>query len=120
MTLPCETRSAAVARRAVSAQTGAEDVGEDARLVASELVANAVRHAGCLPGDGIDLVLRRSGVLLEIEVCDPGRSGQVPGIVADAGPGWHLGLRMVERVARRWGVRHDGTCLVWAELALER
>ena len=45
---------------------------EDARLLVSELVTNAIRHAGLADGDVIRLVVVSGDRALRIEVCDPG------------------------------------------------
>ena len=94
---------------------------DDAVLVASELVTNAVVHSGGSPADTIQIraVLVRGGV--SISVHDPGLSGDPPRLrdtgVMQAG-GW--GLRIVERLARRWGCERDPGHRVWAELATGR
>ena len=45
---------------------------EDARLLVSELVTNAIRHAGLDDDDVIRLVVVTGDRALRIEVCDPG------------------------------------------------
>ncbi|WKD36821.1 ATP-binding protein [Streptomyces xanthophaeus] len=92
---------------------------EDAILVVSELVTNAKLHAG-----GCDELRLRAGEVFRIEVYDghgelprplpavrPGRAGH---------PGGH-GLRLVHRIADRWGVQAVGRGkVVWAEIDAER
>jgi anti-sigma regulatory factor (Ser/Thr protein kinase) len=96
-------------------------VRDDAVLVASELVTNAVVHSGGSPADTIQIraVLVRGGV--SISVHDPGLSGDAPHLrdtdVMQAGG---RGLRIVERLARRWGCERDPGHRVWAELATGR
>jgi anti-sigma regulatory factor (Ser/Thr protein kinase) len=66
--------SAAEARRAladVADQVSARRL-EDARLLVSELVTNAIRHAGLSDSDRITLIFEVDEDLLRIEVCDPG------------------------------------------------
>ena len=91
----------------------AGSVRESARLVASELVTNALRH-----GRGkIELRLRRLEGYLRIEVVDEG-SEQAPAVrqeFADESGGW--GLRIVDQLAVQWGV-FEGTTHVWADLPL--
>jgi anti-sigma regulatory factor (Ser/Thr protein kinase) len=88
----------------------------DVRLLVSELVTNAVRHAELTPGDVIRLVVDAGDGVLRVEVHDPG-GGFVP--VAPApdparASGW--GLYLVAELADRWGVESDGTTHVWFEL----
>jgi anti-sigma regulatory factor (Ser/Thr protein kinase) len=86
---------------------------EDVRLVVSELVTNAVVHGP-----------RREPVTLRLRVTGDGR---VAGEVADegdgavevaesAGDGGGWGLRLLDRLADRWGV-HQGSTHVWFELS---
>jgi anti-sigma regulatory factor (Ser/Thr protein kinase) len=88
----------------------------DVRLLVSELVTNAVRHAELTPGDLIRLVVDTGDSRLRVEVHDPG-GGFVPVEPAPdpARPsGW--GLYLVAELADRWGVESDGTTHVWFEL----
>lgn len=89
----------------------AEQVG-DAELVISEIVTNAVRHSG----GPIELRLRRRGSQLRVEVLD--RSSRPPvllpaNVLGERG----RGLRIVERLATRWGsVRTRAGKVVWVDL----
>jgi anti-sigma regulatory factor (Ser/Thr protein kinase) len=90
---------------------------EDAKLLTSELTANAVRHAGLVPGDAIGLAIDAWENVLRVEVADggPGFDAQeLPGPGPDGGYGLHL----VEQIADRWGVIRDRTNRVWFELDL--
>jgi anti-anti-sigma regulatory factor len=82
-----------------------------AQLVASELVTNAVVHAGT----SIDLTLRFIAPLLHIAVRD--RAGGVPHIagIVDESSESGRGLVLVDALAARWGsfVPHRGK-IVWA------
>ena len=114
--LPRTPVAAAVARRYLDAHAGhlGEAALEDARLIVSELVTNAVLH-----GRGrIRLSARVVGSCLRLEVVDEG-AGESPTIrePGDGGPGgW--GLRIVDTLAQRWGA-FDGSTHVWAEIALD-
>ena len=127
MMLRCEMEfarnpdSAAAARRAVgevSDRLPAQRL-EDAQLLVSELVTNAIRHAGLAAGDVIRLVVRDSDRALRFEVCDSG-SGFEP---AEPAPdpsrpsGW--GLYLVRQLSDRWGVERDDITRVWFELDRE-
>ena len=107
------------ARRALAAGDGdlPPAVREDVLLLLTELVSNAVRHAGVGPDQSVRVVLRRSPRQVRVEVADPGAdSAQVRmNRSGDELGGW--GLMLVERIAARWGVGQDasGTC-VWFEI----
>ncbi len=92
----------------------APGVFENARLLLSELVANAVEHveeAGDLEvrialGDGV----------LRVEVLDPGPGFVPPPRPPDSDRGW--GLRFTDRLASRWAADRDDRARVWFELSL--
>jgi anti-sigma regulatory factor (Ser/Thr protein kinase) len=82
----------------------------DLDLVITELVSNAVEHGS---GDvTVRVGLRADAVL--VEVVDAGSASR-PHVRADAGATGGWGLRIVDAVARRWGV-YEGSTHVWAEL----
>jgi anti-sigma regulatory factor (Ser/Thr protein kinase) len=116
--LPVSPEAAASARRALDHLTGEFPDGRmrDVRLLVSELVTNAVRHANLASGDRIDLVIDLADHTLRVEVHDPG-GGFVP-TTPSPDPtrpsGW--GLYLVAELADRWGVDSDETTLVWFEL----
>jgi anti-sigma regulatory factor (Ser/Thr protein kinase) len=88
----------------------------DVRLLVSELVTNAVRHADLAAGDAIELVIEVAEGMLRVEVHDPG-GGFVPSAPSPdpARPsGW--GLYLVAELADRWGVDSDDRTRVWFEL----
>jgi anti-sigma regulatory factor (Ser/Thr protein kinase) len=111
--------AAATARRALD--SFAEHVPEsrmrDVRLLVSELVTNAVRHAGLAHGDRIRLLVRLDADVLHVEVRDPGTGfeRQPPSPDPVRASGW--GLYLVEELSDRWGLDGDapGT-LVWFEV----
>ena len=85
----------------------------DLRLLVSELVTNAVRHAG---GDAVRLVVAHGRGVLRVEVHDPGRGFKVTAPSADPrrSSGW--GLVLVEELADRWGVDQSPGTRVWFEM----
>lgn len=89
---------------------------EDVRLLVTELITNALRHAGLRPDDEIGLKAEVSDGTVRIEVSDPGRDGPVA-MRSPGSQGGGYGLLLVERLTSRWGVeRHEGN-MVWAELS---
>jgi CheY-like chemotaxis protein/anti-sigma regulatory factor (Ser/Thr protein kinase) len=92
---------------------GLERIAADAQLVVSELVTNAVVHAGS-PSDL--RVVAKPGVL-RIEVGDDAQASPEPQEVHDAGPGGR-GLLIVSALSLAWGIDpRNGGKVVWAELA---
>jgi anti-sigma regulatory factor (Ser/Thr protein kinase) len=92
---------------------------EDARLLVSELVTNAIRHAGLEHDDVIKLVVVSGDRALRIEVCDPGPGFEVsePEPNPARPSGW--GLYLVRELSDRWGVDHSEQTRVWFELDRE-
>jgi anti-sigma regulatory factor (Ser/Thr protein kinase) len=89
----------------------------DAALVISELLSNALRHAGPLPGSGLRVAWDLDADSVRISVSDGGGPSRPefgePTPTATGG----RGLRIVARLSRRWGTLCDdeGTT-VWAEV----
>ncbi|MEV5434092.1 ATP-binding protein [Streptomyces sp. NPDC052701] len=91
------------------------DVVHTAALVISELLTNAVRHAGA---GRILLSVRLTGIVLRIEVCDSSSSLPRPGLPDDDSESGR-GLLLVSALADRHGVRPTAAgkrC--WAEIFL--
>ena len=89
---------------------------DDARLLLTELIANAIQHGNLDAADRISVVFRRRGDGIVVEVADPGDG--VPGTVEPgSGSGW--GLTLLARLADDWGLepRSDGGTLAWFRLA---
>jgi CheY-like chemotaxis protein/anti-sigma regulatory factor (Ser/Thr protein kinase) len=94
---------------------GCQDVVADAQLVLSELVTNALVHAGTR----CELRARFHNSLLRIEVRDSG-SG-TPDLQAPTGrTEGGRGLRIVSALCQAWGVdtEHEHGKVVWAELVV--
>jgi signal transduction histidine kinase len=117
--LPRRRDAARSGRRALEEWLGARVAGDEldrAKLVVTELVANAVDH-----GEGaIELRAAVRDRRLIIEVVDEGEGAAIE--VREAGRdgrgrGRGRGLRVVDGLAERWGA-HEGTTHVWAELPL--
>ncbi|MFE7561448.1 ATP-binding protein [Kitasatospora sp. NPDC057500] len=87
----------------------------DVVLLVSELVTNAVRHAGA-PGA---LLLARDESLLRIEVTDSSPRPPRPRLRRRPEDLGGLGLFLLTRLARRWGWYRDGPGkAVWCEVFL--
>jgi anti-sigma regulatory factor (Ser/Thr protein kinase) len=106
------------AREALKTLNGAIGVQpmEDLRLLVSELVTNAVRHAGLESGDAITLDVRVTDQSIHVQVSDGG-TGFVP-VPFEAAPdrtsGW--GLWLVDELTDRWGTYAAQGTTVWFEL----
>ncbi len=121
--LPVQGESAGLARAAVRrtlAYWGLGDLTEDAVLLASELVGNAVCHArheaGQYGGPTLVLSLTCAGPALRIEVRDTDPrppQPREPGSLDESG----FGFVIVDKLASNWGVYHaEPGKAVWAEL----
>jgi anti-sigma regulatory factor (Ser/Thr protein kinase) len=118
--LPLRARSAdapAAARRfvvdALRRWSCDEDVTDDASIVATELVSNAVEHTG----DARELRLVRTGGSVVIVVADA--SPEAPQLRTQDDPlaPRGRGLLLVQRLTARWGVRGTASGkVIWAEL----
>jgi anti-sigma regulatory factor (Ser/Thr protein kinase) len=92
---------------------------DDARLIVTELVSNALRHARPLPDGTVDVSWEYADGCLEIAVTDGG-SPTLPHIARaceDSLGG--RGLAIVSALADDWGaLRDDSTSSVWATLSV--
>jgi len=118
--VPADLRIVSSVRRSL------EDLGlpptllGDAKLLASELITNSIRHAGLGPEDQVRIRAAWSGTKLRVDVFDRGgRLGPDP-IAGSIRPlpgaesGW--GLYLVDHLASRWGAMGGR---YWFELELE-
>ena len=116
--LPGDNGAPALARRAVEERI---DHGYDEEqigtllLLVTELVTNAVLHAGA-PGSPVLLRVSLTPRHLRVEVHDrgPGFEMHEP---KPRGSSGGYGLFLVERMSDRWGVNRDCNTYVWFELA---
>lgn len=124
--VPHDPRGARLARHRLAAELGpviSPRLLADTVAVLAELVGNAIRHAGPLPGGVIRVAwrLRRGadGDVVRLRVTDGGDPEQLPtlrSITLEAVDG--RGLHIVDSLATRWGVERDGLGQsVWAELS---
>jgi hypothetical protein len=111
LALPSGATAPSRAREALRDIPELDAIRDDASLVVSELVTNAVKHSGATDRDRITLSVVVDGDRVKIQVRDPGRTDLVP-------QGGGLGLRLVSQIARRWDTECRNGRTVWAELAL--
>ena len=121
-----ESGAAATARRALLEEDGElpATVRDDVLLLVSELVSNAVLHAGAGPERPLQVQLLRGPRWLVVTVFDEGpgfawhprAAGRAEG--DNGSGGW--GLFLVDRIADRWGVECTASgSRVWFEIAYE-
>ena len=115
--LPCDEHAPMIARDALAEVHDGGWSLDDGRLIASELVGNAVRHSGCQLQHRLRIRVSRRDGRLRISVHDPGLSGQVarPGDGDRVEPGgW--GLQIIGQLSEAWGTERPDGYRVWAEL----
>lgn len=119
--VPWDMSSAVQARRWLVSELRAIEVVQtiidEAEIVISELVANAISHAKALPDGTIQVNWTASDGVVEVSVTDGG--GPTTPAPAPTSP-WSAngrGLRIVRSLAHEWGVRDGaGSCTVWVAL----
>jgi anti-sigma regulatory factor (Ser/Thr protein kinase) len=113
-----DANSPAEARRSLEAlRPGLNDLMvDDAALLVSEIVSNSVRHASLDETDAIEVRIRGSRSKLRVDVLDPG-PGFDPQRVEPSRRAGGWGLRLLDRLATRWGVDRNDVTRVWFELA---
>lgn len=92
---------------------------EDLRLLTSEVVTNAVRHAGLARQDTIGLTVDVSEQRVRVDVSDDGPGfdpSDLPEAIPERIGGW--GLRFVKQLSDRWGVIRNEPNHVWFEVSL--
>jgi anti-sigma regulatory factor (Ser/Thr protein kinase) len=117
LALPSDASTVRLARQVTRDALAAWQLGrleEDAVLLVSELVTNALRHARDTGAIGLELASTGTGLRLEIQDGDP--SWREMDNLAD-GDESGIGFLVVDSLADRWGLRR--VCAgkaVWAEL----
>jgi anti-sigma regulatory factor (Ser/Thr protein kinase) len=115
--LPAEPTAAAVARAMVEAVGSdlPEPILLDAKLLTTEVVTNAIRHAR---GTQAVIVRVRRNNHVRVEVVDQGLMFDPQPQTASTQAGSGLGLVLVDAIANAWGVdRDESGKKVWFELA---
>lgn len=120
--LPFAASTPAIARTRLAAfltmNLASSAVIDDALLVISEMIANAVSHGGPTPDGGIEISWTINGDLLELSVLDAGAGGSLTPIDFDEDSLSGRGLSIISRVADRWWVDMSQGTRVNAELHL--
>jgi anti-sigma regulatory factor (Ser/Thr protein kinase) len=112
LALEPRAESARLARRALASHGLHEDVEHTVTLLATEIVGNAVRHAGLRGDQRIVFFARLAEDFARVEVADQGE-GFDPETVQTEG----FGLRLLSKLASRWGCDcTDRGCKVWFEV----
>jgi anti-sigma regulatory factor (Ser/Thr protein kinase) len=113
--LTAPTRARAVARR-VLAGLLPDPAREDLLVLVTELVTNAVRHAGVDESRNVVLHLAAAPRIARVEVCDGG-PGFDP-VERSPGPGGGFGLMLLRTLPDRWGLETDDGVCAWFEFDL--
>jgi signal transduction histidine kinase len=84
------------------------------RMLVTELITNSVRHTAA-ESLSLRVAVGKSAVLTEVADAGPGFDPECVEQAGNEDTGW--GLFLVQRLADRWGVKHDGPSKrVWFEL----
>ncbi|MGZ4639159.1 MAG: ATP-binding protein [Actinomycetes bacterium] len=121
VTVPHERHGVSLARHAfadgLAAVGVAPEEGDDAMLVLSELVSNAVKHAAPLPGDAVRVRWSVQADTLHIEITDGGATTRPNAVAAAVSSLGGRGLDIVRSVCRQWGVTEEvDSVTVWADV----
>ena len=121
LNVPHERTGVRAARHALGDQLNAAGIDsatrDDAMLVLSELVSNAIKHAAPLPSGEIRVRWSMAGDALHIEITDGGATTRPRAGVAALSSLGGRGLDIVRSVSRTWGVTEgEDSVTVWADL----
>jgi anti-sigma regulatory factor (Ser/Thr protein kinase) len=121
VTVPHERSSVRAARHALAAELAANGIGtsmrDDAVLVLSELVSNAIKHAAPLASGQISVCWSIRQDRLHLEITDGGGQTRPKAAVAAVSSLGGRGLDIVRTICSAWGVTEDGDAVtVWADL----
>ena len=119
--VPHERTGVRLARHAFADQMDAVGVPDgardDAMLVLSELVSNAVKHAAPLPSGEIAVRWEVQADLLHIEITDGGATTRPHASAVALSSLGGRGLEIVRTVSSQWGVTEaPESVTVWAEV----
>jgi anti-sigma regulatory factor (Ser/Thr protein kinase) len=115
----CDSCAPRLIRQALEGIPELNGCCQDALLVASELVTNAVQHSHCPEGGLLTVWLDCQENHVQITVVDPGLSGEEAQITDRPLGAGGLGRKVVQELAASWGAerQRDGY-RVWADVPL--
>ena len=121
--IPHERTGVRLARHTIADQLTAvgvrDEACDDALLVLSELVSNAVTHAAPLPNGRIAVGWTVLDDALHLEITDGGSVTSPQAGVAAPLSGSGRGLDIVRRICRAWGVTPgERSVTVWADVPI--
>jgi anti-sigma regulatory factor (Ser/Thr protein kinase) len=121
VTVPHERYGVSMARHAFADNLAAvgvpEDDRDDAMLVLSELVSNAVKHAAALPSGEVRVRWSIRADVLHLEITDGGAATRPYAVVAAVSALGGRGLDIVRTICRQWGVTEEPDAVtVWADV----
>jgi anti-sigma regulatory factor (Ser/Thr protein kinase) len=113
LALSPDTSAPRRARRALHDAHLPEDLQHTVDLLATELIANSVRHAQLAPEQRIVFAARFVSDYIHVEIADPGQGFDPDTAMSGRG----FGLRMVDKLASRWGAAPSAEGFrVWFEV----
>lgn len=122
LVLPAANRVTGIARRVMAHQLtehGARrDLIDDAQLVLSELVTNALQHGTTGPAEDLEVSWALTGGRLRLSVLDGGTSGDLATRAASDDALSGRGLAIVDCLCEQWSVDHERGTRVTADLAV--
>ena len=92
---------------------------DDARLMVTELITNAIRHAPPEADGSIVLEIEREPGVVRIIVRDGGSHMDLNELTFHTQADGHYGLFVVDALADQWGFSIDGDKGVWFEVEAE-
>jgi anti-sigma regulatory factor (Ser/Thr protein kinase) len=111
LNLPFAVESAGRVRDALDAwldhHGAAPEVVDDARLVATELVGNAVRHASPLDNGTVLVRWQEQDAALALSVCDGGGAGEPTQVEAAPEDADGRGLSIVDALSANWWIERN-------------
>jgi anti-sigma regulatory factor (Ser/Thr protein kinase) len=119
VTVAGQAERARVAREFVGAVLGpANQCGDVAVLLVSELFSNSVQHSGSgAPGETVKVTILAGNGVVRVEVTDRSGPGTLELRPADRNAEGGRGLELVACLAARWGWRRrSGRTMTWFEL----
>ncbi|WP_308211731.1 ATP-binding protein [Actinoallomurus soli] len=125
MFLPHAPSSVSEVRKRLCAELRAsgvyEEIADDAAVIISELISNALRHARPLPSGDIRVSWTHEGELIQLAVSDGGSMTEPRRTRAALSSLGGRGLSIVEALSDKWGVSHEAeTTTVWAKLRVDQ